>query len=134
MIEERTMNSQPQKFSAPDGTEMVILSAVEYERLKNLADDAEDVADAEAILARLNAGDGAMPSVVLGLMLDQDLSPIAAWRRYRGMSQSALARASGLSQVWISRIERGGGYGSRETRRKLAAALDAPAWSLERDS
>ena len=127
------MNSQPQKFSAPDGTEMVILSAAEYDRLRNLADDVEDVAEAEAILARLNAGDGAMPSAVLGLMLDQDLPPIAAWRRYRGMSQSALARAAGLSQVWISRIERGGGYGSRETRRKLAAALDAPVWSLERD-
>ena len=133
MIEEPTMNSQPQKFSAPDGTEMVILSAAEYERLRNLADDAEDVADAEAILARLNAGDGTMPSAVLGLMLDQDLPPIAAWRRYRGMSQSALARAAGLSQVWISRIERGGGYGSRETRRKLAAALDAPPWSLDID-
>jgi hypothetical protein len=31
----------------------------------------------------------------------------------------------------VSRIEAGGGYGSRETRRKLAEALQAPVWALE---
>ncbi len=53
------------------------------------------------------------------------------WHRHRGLSQAALAAKAGLSQVWISRIERGGGYGSRETRRKLAEALEAPVWGLE---
>lgn len=64
-------------------------------------------------------------------MIVDDLHPVAAWRRYRGLSQAALAKKAGLSQVWISRIERGGGYGSRETRRKLAEALEAPVWALE---
>jgi hypothetical protein len=27
--------------------------------------------------------------------------------------------------------ERGGGYGSRDTRRKLAEALGVPSWALE---
>ena len=125
------MSYQPQIFSTPDGIEMVILPAAEYARLKSLAEDGEDRAEADAILARIDAGEGTMPSAVLGLMLDHDLPPIAAWRRYRGLSQAALARAAGLSQVWISRIERGGGYGSRATRRRLAAALDAPAWALD---
>ena len=125
------MSYQPQIFSTPDGTEMVILPAAEYARLKSLADDGEDRAEADAILARIDAGEGTMPSAVLGLMLDHDLSAIAAWRRYRGLSQASLARAAGLSQVWISRIERGEGFGSRDTRRKLAAALDAPAWALD---
>jgi transcriptional regulator with XRE-family HTH domain len=48
-----------------------------------------------------------------------------------GLGQSELARRAGLSQVWVSRIEAGGGYGSRRTRSKLAAALEAPVWALE---
>jgi ribosome-binding protein aMBF1 (putative translation factor) len=125
------MSYEPQTFRAPDGTEMVILSAGEYARLKLLAEDGEDVADAQKALARIAAGEGTMPGEVLDLILDEELTALAAWRRYRGMSQAALARKAGLSQVWISRIERGGGFGSRETRRKLAAALDAPVWALE---
>ena len=78
-----------------------------------------------------DAGEGTLPGEVLDMILDGGRHPIAAWRRYRGLSQAALARKAGLSQVWISRIERGGGHGSRATRRKLADALDAPLWALE---
>jgi ribosome-binding protein aMBF1 (putative translation factor) len=78
--------------------------------------------------------DGTMPSDVLALILDEGLSPIAAWRRYRGLSQAELARRAGLSQVWVSRIEAGGGHGTPATRRKLAAALGAPLWALEAGS
>jgi transcriptional regulator with XRE-family HTH domain len=67
------------------------------------------------------------------MILDEGVHPIAAWRRYRGLSQAKLASRSGLSQVWIGRIEAGGGYGSRDTRRKLAEALDAPLWALDQD-
>lgn len=125
------MTYQPQRFTAPDGTEMVVLRAEDWERLRAYAEDEEDVREATAIMARIEAGEGTMPGEVLNLILDEGLHPVAAWRRHRGFSQAALARKAGLSQVWISRIERGGGYGSRATRRKLAAALDAPVWALE---
>ena len=125
------MNYQPQHFTAPDGTEMVVLKASDFERLVDLAEDAEDVIEALVIEARIEVGEGTMPAEVLNLIIDDNLHPIAAWRRHRGLSQIALARKARLSQVWISRIERGGGYGSRETRKKLAAALDAPIWALE---
>ena len=127
------MRYEPQTFSAPDGTEMVILPATEYARLKALADDAEDVAEGRATLARIAGGEGTMPGEVLDMILDEDLHPVAAWRRYRRLSQAGLARKAGLSQVWISRIERGGGYGSRSTRQRLAEALDAPLWALDED-
>lgn len=127
------MSYEPQTFSAPDGTEMVILPASEYARLKALAGDAEEVADAERILTRIEAGEGTMPGEVLDLILDEDLHPVAAWRRHRGLSQAALARKARLSQVWISRIERGGGYGSRAARQRLAEALEAPIWALEEE-
>lgn len=84
-----------------------------------------------AIIARIAGGDGTMPAEVLALILDDNLSPVAAWRRYRGLSQAELAGRAGLSQVWISRIEAGGGHGSPATRRKLAKALEAPLWALE---
>jgi len=125
------MSYEPQTFSAPDGTEMVVLTATEYARLKLLAEDAEDVEEAQKILARIEAGEGTIPGEVVDLIIGKELHPIAAWRKYRGLSQAALARKAGLSQVWVSRIEAGGGYGSRETRRKLAEALEAPVWALE---
>jgi ribosome-binding protein aMBF1 (putative translation factor) len=130
------MTYEPQLFDAPDGTEMVILEASEFARLKRLAgedEEVQDIADARRVLREIRDGAGTMPGEVLALILDDDLAPLAAWRRYRGLSQAELARRAGLSQVWISRIERGGGYGSRETRRKLAAALDAPLWALENE-
>lgn len=127
------MSYEPQRFTTPDGTEMVVLPARDYERLLALAEDGEDIADALAIQARIDAGEGTMPGEVLNLILDEKLSPLAAWRRYRGLSQAELARRAGLSQVWVSRIEAGGGYGSRATRRKLAEALDAPVWALEEE-
>ena len=127
------MRYEPQRFTTPDGTEMVVLPAADYERLRVLAEEGEDIADALAIEARVKAGEGTMPGEVLGLMLDEGLSPLAAWRRYRGLSQAELARRAGLSQVWVGRIEAGGGYGTPKTRRKLAGALDAPVWALEGD-
>lgn len=125
------MTYRPQRFTAPDGTEMVVLRAADFERIEALAEEGEDLAEALATEARIAAGEGTMPGEVLNLILDENLSPLAAWRRYRGLSQAALARKAGLSQVWVSRIEAGGGYGSRRTRARLAAALEAPVWALE---
>ena len=125
------MTYQPQRFTAPDGTEMVVLTAEDFDRLRALAEDGEDLADVALIKARIDAGEGTVPGEVVHLMVIDGLSPLGAWRRHRGLSQAALAKKAGLSQVWVGRIEAGGGYGSRETRRKLAAALDAPVWALE---
>lgn len=127
------MTYQPQRFTAPDGTEMVVVTAADWELLHALAEDGEDLADAIAIKAGIDAGEATVPGDVVRLTIVDGLTPLAAWRRHRGLSQAALAREAGLSQVWISRIEGGGGDGSRETRRKLAAALDAPVWALEEE-
>lgn len=125
------MTHQPQNFTAPDGTEMVILPAAEFERLRRLAEDNEDIVAAEAELASIGAGAGTMPAEVLDAMLDEGLTAVAAWRRYRGLSQAALARKAGLSQVFVSKIERGRNHGSVKSRRALAEALEAPSWALE---
>ncbi|WP_353198046.1 helix-turn-helix transcriptional regulator [Sandarakinorhabdus sp.] len=124
------MNHQPQRFQAPDGTEMVVLTAADYERLSLLAEDAEDIIAGRAGLASI-AQDGAVPGEVVALMIRDGLSPLAAWRRHRGLTQTELARRAGLSQVWVNRIEAGKGYGTPTTRAKLAAALEAPVWALD---
>lgn len=110
-----------QGFMTPEDAEKAVLSA----------EDIEGAAHARATLARIDAGEGTMPGDVLGAILDDGLHPIAAWRRYRGLSQAELALRTGLSQVWLSWIESGGGTGSAATRRKVAAALEAPVWALE---
>lgn len=125
------MSFQPQSFSAPDGTEMIVITAVRYARLKRLADERTDLLDAREAEARIAGGEETVPDAVLAAILDEDLSPVAAWRRYRGLSQAEVAQRAGLSQVWVSRIEAGSGHGTPATRRKLAAALDAPVWALE---
>lgn len=125
------MTYAPQSFTAPDGTAMVILPADEFERLLALADDVGDLEGAQAAITRLAGGEGTMPEGVMNAILDGGLSPLAAWRRYRGLSQAALAEKAGLSQVWVGRLEAGDGYGSQRTRRSLADALNAPVWALE---
>ena len=124
------MMYEPQRFTVPDGTEMVVLPAADYERLRRLAHDGDEVAELLAIEAQAKV-EGIVPGEVVRLIVEGGLSPLAAWRRHRGLTQAALAKTAGLSQVWVGRIEAGGGYGSRETRSKLAAALEAPPWALE---
>lgn len=127
------MGYEPQKFTAPDGTEMVVLPATDFERLRLLAEEGEDVAVAREQLARIAAGEGTVPGPVVDLMLDEGLSAIAAWRKYRGMTQAELSAAAGCTQAWLSQLESGVRHGRPRLRKALAKALDAPLWSLDDD-
>lgn len=125
------MGHEPQKFTAPDGTEMVILSSTDYARLKLLADEGEDRIAALNQMARIADGEGTVPGAVMDLMLDEGLSAVGAWRKYRGLTQSELAAAVGATQTWLSRIESGARIGRPKLRKALAKALNAPLWALD---
>ncbi|MBK6708257.1 MAG: helix-turn-helix transcriptional regulator [Sphingomonadales bacterium] len=127
------MGYEPQKFVAPDGTEMVVMPAADFERLRMLAEESEDVLAAREQMTRLAVGEGTMPGPVLNLMLDTGLSPISAWRKYRGLSQVELAKAAGCTQSALSQIESGARYGTPKLRKALAKALDAPLWTLDNE-
>lgn len=127
------MGYEPQHFTAPDGTKMVVLTAAEFERLRELAEDGEDVIAATLQLERTRQGEQGVPGEVVGFMLNDGLSPVAAWRKFRGLSQADLAARAGCSQVWLSKIESGAARGAAKLRRAIAKALDAPLWSIEDD-
>jgi hypothetical protein len=64
----------------------------------------DDLTEARAIQARIDAGEATVPSDVVALIIIDGLTPVAAWRRHRGLTQSDLARRAGLSQLWVNRI------------------------------
>lgn len=94
-------------------------------------DDATDIVAADQSRA---SSDVRYPAAVMDSMLAGD-TPIAAWRKYRGISQDALAKAAGITQAAVSRLETtklgsANPFGRMVTRGAIAAALDVPADAL----
>lgn len=59
--------------------------------------------------------------------------PVRYWRKQRGMGQSALAKAVGVTPAAICRIEHSDGFAGRPaTRAKIAEVLDVPIDWLDR--
>ncbi|MFZ1965301.1 MAG: helix-turn-helix transcriptional regulator [Roseiarcus sp.] len=120
--------AEPQIIRTPSGEEMVVIPRVEYERLIAAAydEDADDVAIYDARKAEL-AGDpdALLPAPVSAAMLRGD-SRFRALRRWRGLSQSALAAKAGVGQGYLSDIENRRRTGAPETLERLARVLDVP--------
>ncbi len=89
--------------------------------------DFADFREALAVEARLASGaEELVPAHVAHRLIDGE-APLRVWREHRGLSQSALARASGVNRVQIVEIEAGRNSGSVRTLRKLADALGVAA-------
>lgn len=85
-----------QKFTAPDGTPMVMLPESEFEALSDAA--AYDAAKAVA-----GPRENAIPDAVMGAILDQDgRRAIRQWRR---LTQAQAAAALDVSQAYVSQWE-----------------------------
>ena len=101
----------------------VTIPRAEYERLGALEEEFADIQAALSVEARIASGEEELiPAQVVDRLLDRE-SPLRVWREYRALSQSALARASGVNRVQIVEIEAGRNSGSVHTLRKLADAL-----------
>ena len=101
----------------------VTIPRAEYERLCALEEEFADIRAALSVEARIASGEEELiPAQVVDRLLDRE-SPLRVWREYRALSQSALARASGVNRVQIVEIEAGRNSGSVHTLRKLADAL-----------
>ena len=86
--------------------------------------------DAEALLSdeelydlALAAGDEVFPSSVVDQLLSGE-HPVSVHRRHRGMTQAALAAATGISAIYLSQIETGKRTGSTKTLTAIAGALN----------
>ena len=102
------------------------------EELDALIDELDDLRDA-ARFAELKAeadADIRIPGEVVHLEIVNRLSPLAAWRTYRGMTQADLANAAGTTQATVARIESGKSAGRLATLKALAGVLDAPVSAL----
>jgi len=115
---------------SPSGDELAVLPRSEYERLAELdREAAEDAADAAAYVeakAEWEAeGRSIFPPELSALFL-KTKSRLAAIRKWRGLSQEALAGKAEIQQGYLSDIETGRRGGAQATVERLAKALDVP--------
>ena len=108
-----------------DGKELAVIP---LEELQKLMDDSEMLADVTAYdteKARIERGeDEVIPLEITERRLAGE-STVRIWREYRGLTQDALSKASGVSRSMIAAIEAGHKRGAIATLKKLAAALNA---------
>ncbi|MDO9417189.1 helix-turn-helix domain-containing protein [Pararhizobium sp.] len=98
-----------------DGKNYVLLSEEDYE-------DMVDGLKAEAVMARVAAGEETFPHALIKELSDSD-SPIRTYRKYRGLTVTQLADAVGVSQPHLSDIENGKKTGSVEVLMRIAHTL-----------
>lgn len=104
--------------------EMITIPVEEYQALQADREDLADLRAYDRATAALAAGeDELVPAEVVARLLAGE-SPVRVWRDHRGLTQSALAAASGVNRVQIVEIEAGRAKGSVETLKKLAVALN----------
>jgi len=102
--------------------EYVVLPWAEYQSLLEVLDDRLDAAALTDFAQRLAGGEETVPDAVVERLLAGE-SPIKVWREHRGLTQSALAQATGLTQSMVAMIERNNRRGTADTLSALARAL-----------
>lgn len=95
-----------------------VLPYAEYQRLIQSSDDWQDVPYTPS-----ERDDVTVPNAVVGIMVEQDVSILAAWRIHRGLSQAEVAQRLNTSQSTVSQWE-ASERPQKRTREKLAALYD----------
>lgn len=98
-----------------EGKNYVLLSEDDYE-------DMIDTLEANAIMARIKAGEETWPHELV-VELSQTDSRIRTYRKYRGLSMTELAQAASISQPYLSDIENAKKAGSVDVLKRIAVAL-----------
>ncbi len=98
--------------------EYAVVPYKEYLQLLALAEDTEDIRQAEAAK---NSED--IPASVVNALLDGE-NPLRVWRKFRKLTQAELAKKAGITQAMITMIESGKRTGTVDVLGKLAATLD----------
>jgi transcriptional regulator with XRE-family HTH domain len=116
----------PIMTKTPRGDEIVILSRAEYDALTTgrRGEDAADAAHANRILAELANGSETLLTSEQADALLAAKTPLAFWRKHRGMTQETLSKLVGVAQGFISEIENGSKTGDVQTLAAAARALE----------
>jgi DNA-binding XRE family transcriptional regulator len=121
----------PKGRGAPSpANDEVTIPRVEWAALRERVEDLEDALVVERFRKEHGFGsDAFIPEAVANRLLDGE-APLRVWRTHRGLTQEALAKASGVSRALIADIETGRKRGSMESTFALADALKLKADDL----
>jgi DNA-binding XRE family transcriptional regulator len=108
---------KPQIITSPSGEELVVVPRRDYE-------DLVDTAIARKAEAALASGREELLSLDETTALLAAPAPLSFWRKKRGRTQTQLAAAVGVSQNFLSDLERGKARGDVTLYAKLARYLD----------
>ena len=108
---------KPQIITSPSGEELVVVPRRDYE-------DLVDTAIARKAEAALAFGREELLSAEETAALVAAPAPLAFWRKKRGQTQAQLAAGIGVSQNFLSDLERGKARGDVTLYAKLARYLD----------
>ena len=112
---ERRTGMSIQTIVSPSGDELVVLSRQEYQDLR-------DVRDHAAAMREVAAGADTLSDTELGEYLAAP-TPLAYWRKRRGMTQAKLAAELEISQPYLAQLEAGKRTGDVTLYARLAEAL-----------
>jgi transcriptional regulator with XRE-family HTH domain len=117
------------KFVRTRDGEMAVVPRAEYERLKNLAEEATEDAGTARLVARAKReianGAPLLPKEIADRLAEGE-NPIRVLREFRQITQAELVAAVGISQGYLSDLETGKRKGPMELHQKFARALGMP--------
>src|SRR5207237_9359329 len=111
------------------GDDIVILSRKEYDRLLVTNEDATDAAVAKKAIAR---NEETLSETEMDELLAAR-TPLAFWRKKRGLTQTDLAKAAKIAQGFLSEIESGLKTGDVAVLQRIAVALEISLLDLVPD-
>lgn len=108
----------------PKGEELVLVPRADFEALiAERSEEARDIAAADAIVADIRRGEVATVTDAEADILLSAPTALAGWRKVRGRTQAALAAEAGISQNYLSDLERGKRSGTTDVLARLAKTL-----------
>jgi DNA-binding XRE family transcriptional regulator len=112
----------PQIIERDGEREFAVIPIAEWRRIEAMIEELEDIRDFDAALAKPDRR--VIPFEVTSAILD-GASAIGAWREHRGLSQSDLAQAAGMSAPQLAEVEDDPRRATPATLRRVARALRA---------
>tara|TARA_R110002020_G_scaffold15140_63_gene53507 strand:+ start:2834 stop:3217 length:384 start_codon:yes stop_codon:yes gene_type:complete len=108
----------------PGGEELVLVPRADFEALiAERNEDARDIVLADTIVAGVRNGDMATLSETEADILLAAPTALSGWRKIRGLTQVSLSAEAGISQNYLSELERGKRGGTTDVLAKLARVL-----------